>query len=609
MDGNLLLHLSLISFSIAFLSIIFHSGLRKHNLLSFGVCIAFVGCALIVMSFMSLMHAYVISDMSLINVAMNSSTLMPLHYKIAAVWGNHEGSMLLLSMYFSIASTVFYRLNYRQLFAKKALLVQLSLNIFLIIFIIKTSNPFVRVYPVPHGGLGLNPVLQDSGLVLHPPILYLGHAGCFIIYSIFISFCNNSNFSNGWLLFVRPWILFSLAFLTLGIGLGSWWAYKEIGWGGFWFWDPVENISIFPWLVLCALLHCLVVRGDKFYNMTFFLGIFGFICVLFGIFIVRAGLLRSVHSFANDPGRGQFLLAIFLAYSGYAFWEFGGCIRNVKGPQNRRERLISINCFVFLTCLLIVFVGTFYPFLHEIFLDRSIVFSEDFFNITFISIILIGLIFCMKLLRKSYISLVFTLLIILFLFQYFPARNTGVFVYTNFLSLTGIFCGVYVVLGSILSMLKGRAKIFSTFGHAIFGLSVLSISFCSLFSFEDQFVLDIGESKSFLNFEITLRDVMHKNTSNYLTKTAVIKVKSSFIDEEMTPELRIFPIEKQMTSEPAIMRNILYDLHININQITENSFLFSFYYRPMINFLWTSILLAFLLFITKAVQNFKHMHF
>lgn len=615
MDGNLLLHLSLISFSIAFLSIIFHNNFSEHircdvKLLSFGVCAGFVGCAFVVTSFMSLVYSYMISDMSLINVAMNSSALMPLHYKIAAVWGNHEGSMLLLSMYFAIASAAFYRLNYKQPFATKALLIQLSLNIILIIFILKTSNPFVKVYPIPHGGLGLNPVLQDSGLVLHPPILYLGHAGCFIIYSIFISFCNNSNFSNGWLLFVRPWILFSLAFLTLGIGLGSWWAYKEIGWGGFWFWDPVENISIFPWLVLCALLHCLVVRGDKFYNMTFFLGIFGFICVLFGIFIVRAGLLRSIHSFANDPSRGQFLLTIFLAYSAYGFWEFSGSIKITTKLQNTREKLISSNCFIFLTCLSIVFVGTFYPFLHEIFLNRSINISDKFFNITFNSIVLIGLIFCMKLVRKSYISLILSLLVILFFFQYFQqSRRPDFFVYTNTLSLIGIFCGTYVVIDSITYVLNIRKKIFSTIGHGVFGLGVLSISFCALFSFEDQCVLTVGETKNFLNFEITLQDVTHKSTSNYLTKTAIINVKSSSIDEIMNPELRIFPIEKQMTSEPAILRGILYDLHININQVAENNFFFSFYYRPIINFLWISIILAFLLFITKAIQTFKRIHF
>jgi cytochrome c-type biogenesis protein CcmF len=599
MDGNLLIHLSLISNCIALLSIIYSSIIKNNNIRSLGICCFLFACGVITLSFLTLIRGYIVSDMSLINVAMNSSHLMPIHYRIAAVWGNHEGSMLLLVTYFSIASVIFYKLSYKSSFAQYSVIIQLSVNITLLLFVIKTSNPFIKVFPIPNIGLGLNPVLQDSALVLHPPILYLGHAGCFIIFSIGMSF---SRYKKIEIIHIRPWILFSLSCLTLGIGMGSWWAYKEIGWGGYWFWDPVENISLLPWLVLCGLLHS-INRGKTLYNMSLFLSIFGFIVVLLGISIVRAGLLKSVHSFAQDNERGIILFSIFLAYSAYGCWELSNGIRSVKVVRDRITQLICMSNYMFLGCIIIIFIGIFYPLLSEFFQGIAISIDAHFFNITFNSLILISLYLCIistvNRIKKPYLLIpiaigIFSLIVI------------GVNIdYLDVLAILGIVSGSYTIIKPIVSYIQRRELNFYIIAsHGGFGLGILAISVSSLFSVDHQQLMSIGETTTFENFEITLSDIEHNLKENYITKTAVINLKSDYSKFSLYPELRIFPIEKQMTSEPAIARHILYDLHINISQVTDDGYLFTFYYRPLINWLWIAVLIISTTVMLRAIQDF-----
>ncbi len=612
MDGNLLIHLSCIFFCIAFLSIISSIVIKQPILRLLGIGCTFTGCGSIIISFLSLVYAYIVSDMSLLNVVMNSNQMMPLHYKIAAVWGNHEGSILLLSMYFSVASVISYKMTSKEKFALKALLIQLSFNIILIVFIIRTSNPFIRALPAPQTGMGLNPVLQDAGLIIHPPILYLGHAGCFIIYSIIISWCKYKVINKNWLLYVRPWIFFSSAFLTLGIGLGSWWAYKEIGWGGFWFWDPVENISLLPWLMLYGMLHsCSVMaRNGNMQNMTFFLGICSFISVLLGIFIVRAGLLKSIHSFAEDPDRGNVLFCIFLAYSGYGFWEFSNSIRPMKTSRGLTQKLIFSSNWIFISCSLIIFLGTFYPLYYEFINHRSISIGVSYFNISFNTLMVLGLIIYIIMIsilnrkKSTYIPLGISILIIISLFSYLPSFNRDAIDYTDILAVTGCFSGIYIISNALYNI---KSNLYVIGSHAAFSIGVVAISVCTLLSYDDQCLMKVGDTKSFLNFQIHLQDIKHGYISNYLTKTSIIKVVNKSTTEVLLPELRIFPIEKQMTSEPAISRNILYDLHVNMNQVTDDGFLFSFYYRPMINFLWISIFMLFLLLLGRTIQSLNNL--
>jgi cytochrome c-type biogenesis protein CcmF len=547
--------------------------------------------------------------MSLINVAMNSSHVMPIHYRVAAVWGNHEGSILLLAMYFSIASVVFYKLSYSWSSVNYCLLVQLSFNIILLLFIINTSNPFIRVFPVPHIGLGLNPVLQDSGLVLHPPILYLGHAGCFIIYSIGLAFCRARHIE---VIYIRPWVLFSLSCLTLGIGMGSWWAYKEIGWGGYWFWDPVENISLLPWLALVSLLHS-IGRGKNLYNVSFFLSIISFLTVLFGIFIVRAGLLKSVHSFAQDTERGFLLLSVFLTYTSYSCWELSNGIVSTKSCKNSINRLIFLGSCTFIGCILIILIGILYPLMYELFNGISVTIGANFFNITFNSLIIFSLILCIVATTilgskfKSYFPLVITSIITLFFSVFF--FNKIHFTYLDLLAICGFFTGLHIIIQSFFSYLKfNKFNIFMVVSHSAFGLGVLAISVSSLLSIDHQQLMGVGDTIKFSGFEIELSDVQHNLKSNYIAKTAIIKVKSNNSQLNLYPELRIFPVEKQMTSEPAILRQVLYDLHINISQVTNDGYLFTFYYRPLINWLWLAIFVMSNAIMISALKAFIKLH-
>ncbi len=605
MDGNLLIHLSLVAYCISFLSIIYNFFIKSSNIHLIGISCLLCGCGSITLSFLVLVYRYILSDMSLINVAMNSSHLMPIHYKIAAVWGNHEGSILLLAMYFSIASVVFYRLSYRSSFINYSLLIQLSVNITLLLFIINTSNPFIKVFPVPNIGLGLNPVLQDSGLTLHPPILYLGHAGCFIIYSIGLAFCRYKKIE---ILYMKPWILFSLSCLTLGIGMGSWWAYKEIGWGGYWFWDPVENISLLPWLVLSALLHA-VSRKKSLYNMSLFLSVSSFLTVLFGIFIVRAGLLKSVHSFAQNSERGFVLLSVFLVYTSYGFWQLSNGMITKKTTRSRISKLIFAGNCTFLGCILLILIGIFFPLMYELFHHVSLTVGANFFNITFNSLIIFSLILCIMtttILSRCYkalIPLIITSIITLYICT--RAYDKLNLYYLDFLAILGIFSGLYVILQSFFIYLQsGKLNLYIVASHSGFGLGVLAISVASLLSVDHQQLMSIGDTMNFKNFQVNLIDIKHNLKTNYIAKTALINVKTNNSEITLNPELRIFPIEKQMTSKSAISRHILYDLHINMNQVTDDGYLFTFYYRPLINWLWAAIIIISTSVMIRAIQSF-----
>ena len=323
---------------------------------------------MVVTAFVVLMHSYVVSDFTLVNVTLNSHTQKPLIYKITGVWGNHEGSMLLLVMILSLYNLLFIRSN-----PVEHRSVLYSVNVLGIIlagflgFVIFTSNPFITNPIVPKEGLGLNPLLQDIGLALHPPILYMGYIGYAIVFAMsFGQLCCPRSEK----LFARqqlPWVQFSWIMLTLGICLGSWWAYRELGWGGFWFWDPVENVSLMPWLVGTALLHTVIVlmRRGVFHGWSLFLGLLCFVLSLLGIFLVRSGILTSVHAFANDPDRGVYILG-FIAFIGVlGFGTFGARASKLHPGDPfyilSKESAVLVNNILLLVACSVVLLGTIYP--------------------------------------------------------------------------------------------------------------------------------------------------------------------------------------------------------------------------------------------------------
>ncbi len=604
-------------------------------------CAFYIGCSSLVLSFITLMQAYITSDLSMMNVVMNSSNIMPLYYRVAAMWGSHEGSMLLLALYFSIATVVFCKITYDCRLSRYAIAIQLSIHVVILLFIIFTSNPFIKIFPKPRMGLGLNTILQDYALIIHPPILYWGYAGCAMIYSLAVAACHSRRSSRMWIIFMRPWVMFTWAFLTLGIGLGSWWAYKEIGWGGFWFWDPVENISIMPWLVITALSHSIIgnYSSSKTYRMSIFLGVLAFLTVLIGIFLVRAGVLKSVHAFASSPERGMMLLMIVLTYTGYGLWQLSNTyptnyhthkILTKKSNKIDIRKAVIVGNYSLIAALSAIAFGTFYPIAVEIFSDESIIVGSNYFNLTVNVAILCGLAVCISVTVRliptkvkalqQYIAHFIAAVLLICICYYFAEGKTMMLVhrlrtldhlddcYLDIVSLFGIGMSLYMLI-AIAQHITSTTRWNMMLGHTCFSVAILAISVCSYAGVEQQKVLTIGNSMKFLDYKIKLCDIRHAYRSNYIAKTAVITVHTGTSDYILEPEVRMFPLEKQTVVEPAILRHILYDLNISFSQVGQvnkksNSFLISVYYRPMLNWLWAAILLMFVIAIVKAMKLF-----
>ena len=388
--------LLLLVFSICiFLPVFNFWSLRKTSHLDYlnKISLFLIGTAFFCAAFsqLSLIYSFLISDYSVSNVYNNSHHLKPFIYKISGSWGNHEGSMLLLISILSGYSFAF------QLFSKidsKTKLVitssQSAIIALLAAFTAFTSNPFERIFPTPTEGLGLNPLLQDIGLALHPPMLYTGYIGFSLIFSFAIAGLLVERVDQKFAQFLKSWLFFSYGFLTLGIGLGSWWAYRELGWGGYWFWDPVENISLMPWIAATALIHSvkLLEKKEIFKIWTVFLAILTFILCLLGIFLVRSGILTSVHSFAIDAKRGFFVIALIILIGGAGLLILGAKMHKLEGEKEKiffwsKIGAILINNYFLVIALFIVLLGTIYPIFSRGFFDQFISIGPDYYNKVF----------------------------------------------------------------------------------------------------------------------------------------------------------------------------------------------------------------------------------
>src|SRR5438067_11560427 len=345
----------------------------------------------VAIAFVALMHAYVVSDFSLANVAANSSSMKPLIYKLTGVWSNHEGSMLLWVFILALfgAAVAAFSHNLPPQLRARVLAVQAMIGVGFLLFILLTSIPFQRLWPAPADGIGLNPILQDPGLAFHPPWLYLGYVGFSISFCFAIAALIEGRVDPAWARWVRPWTLAAWCALTIGIAMGSWWAYYTLGWGGWWFWDPVENASFMPWLVGTALLHSAVVveKREALKTWTILLAIITFSLSLVGTFLVRSGVLTSVHAFASDPMRGVFILLLLSLYTGGALVLFAWSAPQLQGggllaPMSREGGRVLTNLLVICSCAT-VFVGSLYPLLLEAITGEKISVGAPFFNATF----------------------------------------------------------------------------------------------------------------------------------------------------------------------------------------------------------------------------------
>ena len=561
----------------------------------------------VVISFLCLILSFVVSDFSNETVFNNSHTTKPLFYKIAGTWGNHEGSLLLWLLVLTLFIFIFLLRTKNQSTKYKTLtlIFQQIIIIGFFIFLIKTSNPFNYLYPSPEEGLGLNPILQDPALAIHPPILYLGYVGSSIIFSSALAATTLNMINKSWAIHVKKWVLISWIFLTLGILLGSIWAYYELGWGGFWFWDPVENVSLMPWLALTTLLHCILVLEKKLIltSWVIILSITTFMLSMCGTFLVRSGILNSVHTFASDPERGLFILIflfslIFLSLFIFFFFHK----TNKNGLINffwlSKEASIIINNWFMMYFLSVVLIGTVYPIFLDVLSSQKISVGPPFYHkliipflIPFLFIMAIGpKLKWIKSNLENKIYLIF-LLIISILSSYLIVKN---FDYNFLINTILISSAFYLFFATLRDFFTNKLKnISQNISHFGFSLLILSILFNNLFSTEIITNLKVGETFENSKTKIVFENINQKVENNYKSIVGNFSIKSS--NEKMEnffPELRIYNQPNIVTSEADIKTTLISDKFIVIN-LVQNQDYFNVRYqvKPFMLWIWMSVLI------------------
>ena len=567
---------------------------------------SFLQLMLVFVSFFGLIISFVNSDFSNETVFNNSHTTKPLFYKITGTWGNHEGSLLLWLLVLTLFIFVFLVKSKNQLKKYRILTVifQQIIIIGFFTFLIKTSNPFSYLFPIPEEGLGLNPILQDPALAIHPPILYLGYVGSSIIFSSVLAATTLNYINNNWATHIKGWVLTSWIFLTLGILLGSIWAYYELGWGGFWFWDPVENVSLMPWLALTTLLHCILVleKRSLFKSWIIILSIATFTLSMCGTFLVRSGILNSVHTFANDPERGLFILSflfVLVFISILIFFVFHKSDNKKISPifLLSKETSIVINNWFMMYFLSVVLIGTVYPIFLDAISSQKISVGPPFYHKLIIPFLIPFLIFMaigprlkwIKSELRDKLSLVI-LLIVSVLFSFFIVRNFD----TNFL-LSSILVGsafylFFITVQDFFS--KKNQRLSQNIAHFGFSLLILSILLNSFFSNEVITNLKVGESYKDDDLEIVFSDLTKEKQKNYISYTGIFSIKDKNFNNILKPELRIYNQPNIITSEADIKITLMQDNFITINTVkNEDYFNVRYLIKPFMLWTWVSVLL------------------
>ena len=561
----------------------------------------------VLISFLSLILSFVYSDFSNETVFNHSHTTKPLFYKISGTWGNHEGSLLLwllvltFFIYLFLKNTREQEKQYRVL----TLLFQQIIIIGFFVFLIKTSNPFNYLFPIPNEGLGLNPILQDPALALHPPILYLGYVGSSIIFSAALAATTLNYISKEWAKHIKKWIMSSWIFLTLGILLGSIWAYYELGWGGFWFWDPVENVSLMPWLALTTLFHCILVLEKRLLltSWVIILSIGTFTLSMCGTFLVRSGILNSVHTFANDPERGLYILIFLFSLIFLSLFIFFFFHKTENKNSNQifwlsKETAVVLNNWFMMYFLSVILIGTIYPIFLEATTSEKISVGPPFYNkliIPFLIPFLLAMAIGPKLKwiksdLKDKIFLIIYLIISLvlsFIIIYFLDMN---FLFNSVL-FTAAFYLFFITSRDLLN--KKFKNLSQNIAHFGFSLFILSILFNNILSTEIITNLKIGETFKSEKFKLNFESVDKKKGDNYEAIIGKFNIENNdgFI-EILRPELRIYNQPKIITSEADIKTNFFSDKFITMNLI-QNQEYFNVRYqvKPLMIWIWLSVLL------------------
>ena len=573
----------------------------------------------VLLAFIMLTIAFVTSDFSVKLVASNSHSLKPMLYKVSGVWGNHEGSMLLwiliLAFYGALVSIFGKRLPL--VLKARVLSVQAMIGVAFLAFLLFTSNPFERLIFPPIDGNDLNPLLQDPGLAFHPPFLYLGYVGLSMTFSFAVAALIQGSVDAAWARWVRPWALLAWITLTIGIALGSWWAYYELGWGGWWFWDPVENASFMPWLIAVALLHSAIVveKRETLKSWTVLLAILGFSFSLIGTFIVRSGVITSVHAFANDPERGVFILVILVIAIGGALTLYAMRANSFRSnvvfsPVSRESGLI-LNNLLLVVSTIVVFVGTIWPLLAELVMGRKLSVGAPFFELAFTPFMIIlalalpvGAILPWKRaqLSRSGKPLFGAIILSITLGLLVWSLQTG----GRMMAPIGLGLAGWVILGTLtdlivrtrmlqLGFIAGlirlcklpRADWGKAFAHIGLGLTIFGIAAITAWESEDIRIAKVGERFEVSGYTFQFDDIKKINGKNYTADVANISV---FFDVKLVatlkPEKRFYPVQRMPTTEAGINSTLTRDLYIALGDAQGDGWTIRTYVKPFAVWIW-----------------------
>jgi cytochrome c-type biogenesis protein CcmF len=581
------------------------------RLMALGRTAALTQAFLVLLSFGALTQAYVTSDFSVLNVVANSHSAKPLLYKISGVWGNHEGSMLLWALILALfgAAVAVFGNNLPDTLRSRVLAIQALIGVGFLAFLLFTSNPFERVFPAPPDGNGLNPLLQDPGLAFHPPLLYLGYVGFSVTYAFAVAALLEGRVDAAWARWVRPWALAAWCFLTLGIALGSWWAYYILGWGGFWFWDPVENASLMPWLAGTALLHSAIVveKRDALKSWTVLLALLAFSLSLLGTFLVRSGVLTSVHAFAQDPARGMFILAFLLLVTGGGLALYAWRAPQLQGgglfqPVSREGALI-LNNLLLCTLAATVLLGTLYPLFLDLLTGNKVSVGPPFFNATFVPLcaplfaaLCVGPFLGWKraelwpALMRLRIALVVSLAAIVVAMTMIDSRST--------LAALAFGFGVWLIVGSLASLSDRvrsgtlrtipRSTLGMVISHAALGVVVLGSVATSSWNTELMQTMKPGDRIAFAGYSVLLERMDEVRGPNYIAERATLNVSVGGKPYTvLQPERRLFTVQRRQIAETAIQTNGLRDFYATLGEGSpQQGWVIRLYLNPLAPWIW-----------------------
>jgi cytochrome c-type biogenesis protein CcmF len=606
--------ISLIGFSSLCLSTIFSFVLLipssiLHMKIKYFLFIYRSSTLLVCISFLSLILAYVTSDFSNFNVFQNSHSDKPLIYKITGAWGNHEGSILfwicMISIYGFLYSLISKSINDFKIIVLK---IQSALFLIFALFVLFTSNPFLVNSVLVKEGLGLNPILQDPALAIHPPVLFLGYVGFSLVFSLAIASLLRGNQDHDWIRETRKWSMISWGFLTAGIAIGSFWAYYELGWGGWWFWDPVENISLMPWIAGLALVHSLLmIRGEQaIEKWIIFLAILCFSLSILGTFLVRSGILTSVHSFTSDASRGLFILLIFFVTTGFGFLVF-----LIKSPSKKNDlhlllinktSALLINNILMMIAVLTILLGTIYPIIIEVLTNTRISVGGPYFNSTVLPILLPGFLLMSiapalswqtnKVKKfKIYVICFLVLSSLVVLHSYFTNFNSWGFI--------GLILSTWIIIASIISIvlrykfsltMQYIKSINSFIAHIGVGVMIIGITFSSIYQKEYNFNIAVGEEVAIDNQVLKLEKIQIIEEKNYQSLKANFSLeKKNRIISYIEPGKNYYPVSKMITTEAGIYHDWFKDIYITLGNENNNIWFIRVYINPLVSFIWVGV--------------------